>query len=269
MEELQENFKKLTLEGSRVMDANEEVEAAYMAELSYCRGAKEEHQNWNRWAPPSEQKDFDCRIRELEVHLPKLVSQKAALIKAVSIKKDTEQEPISVCSSAPVATIKLKATALPKFASNQRDYYRWRKEWEALQKQGEPTGSKEVKKFQLLDSLDEKVARDLRLSTYSSSDEIFRVLENHLALEILEELQATPPVRSGHPRRIIELIQSVEKALYDLNELGNADAIKNPLVIKSIESKLPETRRKTGSPMLLTRETLLTTRTASTSSSCS
>ncbi|XP_049897103.1 uncharacterized protein LOC126388200 [Epinephelus moara] len=212
--------------------------------------AKEAHQNWNRWAPPAEQKNFDWRIRALEMHFPELVSQKAALIKAASIKTDTGQEPISVRSLAPVAAIKLKATALPKFAGNQRDYYRWRKEWEALQKQGEPTGSKEVKKFQLLDSLDEKVARDLRLSSYSSSDEIFRVLENRfgnqatIALKIVEELQATPPVRSSHPRRIIELIQTVEKALYDLNELGNADAIKNPLVTKSIEGKLPETLRK-------------------------
>lgn len=32
MEELQENFKMLTLEGYRVMEANEEVEAAYKAE---------------------------------------------------------------------------------------------------------------------------------------------------------------------------------------------------------------------------------------------
>lgn len=101
------------------------------------------------------------------------MSQKAAIIRAVNIKTDTGQEPSSIRNLAPVETIKLKATALPKFAGNQRDYYRWRKEWEALQKQGELTGSKEVKKFQLLDSLDEKVAIDLRLSTYSSTDEIF------------------------------------------------------------------------------------------------
>ncbi|KAI3375787.1 hypothetical protein L3Q82_004076 [Scortum barcoo] len=92
--------------------------------------------------------------------------------------------------------------------------------------------------------------KDLRLSTYSSSDEIFQVLDNRfgnqatIALEIVEELQATPPVRSGQPRKIIELIQALEKALFDLNELGNADAIKNPLVTKSIESKLPETLKK-------------------------
>lgn len=31
MEELQENFKKLILEGSRVLEANEEMVAAYIA----------------------------------------------------------------------------------------------------------------------------------------------------------------------------------------------------------------------------------------------
>lgn len=328
IEELKENFKKLTLESSRVMEANEEMEAAYMAESDaataeelgdllkadlektekYCEQktkevrlliqetlwdvygekelslalhiaesecknvsstqldvtleayefmlthlekfvlkAKEAHQNWNRWAPPAVQRDFNGRLRELEVHLPQLVSRKAAFIKAAMIKTDTEEEPPG---RRAVAAIKLKATALPKFAGNQRGYYRWRQEWEALQKQGEPTGSKEVKKFQLLVSLDEKVARELCLSTYNSSDEIIRVLENRfgnqatIALEIVEELQATPPVRSGQPRKVIELIQIVEKALYDLSELDNADAIKNPIVTKSIEGKLPETLKK-------------------------
>jgi len=36
------------------------------------------------------------------------------------------------------------------------------------------------------------------------------------------------------------LIQAVEKALADLTELANTGAIKNPLVIKTIESKLPD-----------------------------
>lgn len=73
-----------------------------------------------------------------------------------------------------------------------------------------------------------------------------RSLENRfgnqatIAVEIIEKLQANPPVRSSHPRKIIELIQAMEKALYDLNELGNADARKNPLVTKSIENKLPD-----------------------------
>lgn len=95
----------------------------------------------------------------------------------------------------------IKLKALPKFTGNQRDYYRWRIEWEALQKQGELTVSKVVKKFSL-DSLDEKVTRGLHLSSYSSAEEIFRVLENqwgnqaNIALDIIEELQAIPP---AHP----------------------------------------------------------------------
>lgn len=334
VEELQDNFKRLTAEGAKVMDANEELEAAYIAQgkgteaegapelsdqqradiektekeceqklkevkhlvqetlwascgereltlalkaaeaecenvsstqpdtpleaydfmlrhlESLVHKAKEAHQTWNRWAPRAEKQDFNRRLTELETLLPKLVSRKAALIGAASIKEDSNRVPVTAHSAAPVAAIKLKATALPKFTGSQREYYRWRKEWEALQKQGEPTGSKEVKKFQLLDSLDERVAKDLRLSTYTSADEIFRVLENRygnqatIAIEIVEELQAIPPVRGNHPRRIVELIQAVEKALYDLNELSNADAIKNPLVIKSIESKLPESLKK-------------------------
>lgn len=129
-------------------------------------------------------------------------------------------------------------------------FHRWKKDWEVLQSKGEPTGSKEVKKFQLLDSLEEKVARDLRLSTYGSADEIFRVLENRfgnraaIALEIVKELQSMPPVKSQQPRKIVELIQVVEKALHDLSELGDTGAIKNPLVIKSIETKLPESLKK-------------------------
>ncbi|XP_037107945.1 uncharacterized protein LOC119123166 [Syngnathus acus] len=182
-EDLKENFKKLTLESSRVMDANEDMKAAYMAEAhltivedldvqlktdleetekdyrtleSYefmlthleklVLKAKEAHQNWNRWAPPTEQRDFDDRLRQLEVHLPQLVSRKAAFIKAAKMKSDADNEELP--SRRPVAVIKLKATALPKFAGNQRGYYRWRQEWEALQKQGEPTGSKEMTSFE-------------------------------------------------------------------------------------------------------------------------
>ncbi|KAF7643681.1 hypothetical protein LDENG_00235390 [Lucifuga dentata] len=53
-----------------------------------------------------------------------------------------------------------------------------------------------------------------------------------------------PAVKSHQPRKIVELIQIVEKALQDLNDLGDTGAIKNPLVTKSIESKLPETLKK-------------------------
>ncbi len=51
-----------------------------------------------------------------------------------------------------------------------------------LQKQGEPTGSKEVKKVQLLDSLDEKIVRELRLTTHNTADDIICVLENRYGI---------------------------------------------------------------------------------------
>lgn len=80
--------------------------------------------------------------------------------------------------------------------------------------------------------------------------DIFCVLENRfgnktiIAIEIVEELQNTPAIRSHQPKRIIELIQTVEKALSDLSDLDEVGAIKNPLVIKSIESKLPDVLKK-------------------------
>lgn len=91
-------------------------------------------------------------------------------------------------------TIKLKPTALPKFSGSKRDFHRWRRDWESLQAQGEPTGSKEVKKIHLLDSLDDEIKKDFHLSTYNTADDILRVLENRygnrtaIAIEIVEDL---------------------------------------------------------------------------------
>lgn len=53
-----------------------------------------------------------------------------------------------------------------------------------------------------------------------------------------------PVFRTNQPRKVINLIQTVEKALADLTELGNTGAIKNPLVTKSKESKLHDTVKK-------------------------
>ncbi|KAJ8260443.1 hypothetical protein GJAV_G00182210 [Gymnothorax javanicus] len=92
--------------------------------------------------------------------------------------------------------------------------------------------------------------RDLRLMTYNTADDIFCVLENWfgsqtaIAIEIVEELQRLPAVKSHQPRKIVELIQAVEKALEDLSGLGDTGALKNPLVTKSVESKLPDALKK-------------------------
>lgn len=79
---------------------------------------------------------------------------------------------------------------------------------------------------------------------------MFRVLENRygnkstISLEIIEDLEKIPALKSNQPRKTIDLIQSVEKALSDLTELGNMGALNNPLVIKSIESRLPVSMKK-------------------------
>ncbi|XP_049606772.1 uncharacterized protein [Syngnathus scovelli] len=218
----------------------------YMERL--IKRAKELHTQWKCWAPPAEQKDFQLRVRELESIIPKLMSRKAWFIGAKA-KEDVERSVSAASISYPTA-IRLKPTPLPEFTGIRRDFHRWKRDWEALQRQGEPTGSKEVKKFQLLDSLDEKIMRDLRLMTYNTADDIFRVLENRfgsqiaIAIEIVEELQRLPAVRGNQPKKVVELIQAVGKALQDLSDLGETDALKNPLVTKSIESKLPDALNK-------------------------
>lgn len=104
----------------------------------------------------------------------------------------------------------------------------------------------EDKKIQLVDSIDDKIAKELRLSSYNTAADIFRVLEKWygnkitIAIEIVEELDRIPAVRGNQPRRVTELIQTVEKSLADFTDLGNIGVINNPLVTKSIENKLPE-----------------------------
>ncbi len=92
----------------------------------------------------------------------------------------------------------------------------------SLQKQGEPPGSAEVKKIQLLDSIDDIIGRDLRMSSYNTAEDGFRVLHNRygnkvtIAMELIEELERIYAVKGNQPRKVIELIQIVEKALSDL-----------------------------------------------------
>ncbi|KAK7933354.1 hypothetical protein WMY93_004250 [Mugilogobius chulae] len=208
--------------------------------------AKEAYDQWSRWAPAQEKKDLQGRMKGLEVGSAKLVSRKATLIQS-KVEQVVNQV---ATTSFQTPTIKLRPTALPRFDGCRRNFHSWKKDWQALQAQGEPTGSQEVRKFQLLDSLEEKVQRDLRLSTCGTAEEIFRLLENRfgnktaIALEIVEELQAMPSVKGHQPKKIIELIRVVEKALSDLSELGDTGALKNPLMTKSLESKLPEVLKK-------------------------
>ncbi len=50
-------------------------------------------------------------------------------------------------------------------------------------------------------------------------------------MEIIEELERIPALKGHQLRKVIDLIQTFEKALSDLTDLGNTGAIKNPLII--------------------------------------
>ncbi|CAI5670371.1 unnamed protein product [Oreochromis niloticus] len=51
-------------------------------------------------------------------------------------------------------------------------------------------------------------------------------------------------MRNNKPREALQLIQAVERALLDLIDLGCEDAIKNQLVIRSLECKLPDSMKE-------------------------
>ena len=146
--------------------------------------------------------------------------------------------------------IALAPLSLPKFTGDRRSYWRWKSNWGTLQALAEPTGSPECRLFHLLDSIVDAVKRELRLSHCRSADEVFRVLEDcygdmsQIADDIVLELQELPAVRNNQPREALQLIQAVERALLDLIDLGCEDAIKNQLVIRSLESKLPDSMKE-------------------------
>lgn len=77
-------------------------------------------------------------------------------------------------------------------------------------------GRAEVRKFQLHNSAGEKIWKDLRLSSYNSTDGIFRVFQNNywnkpaIALERVREVERLPPFKWHHPRRAIEGFGTIE-----------------------------------------------------------
>ncbi|KAL0165741.1 hypothetical protein M9458_037585, partial [Cirrhinus mrigala] len=146
--------------------------------------------------------------------------------------------------------IRLTPISLPKFSGDRRGYWRWKAEWESIQAQAEPTGSRECKKLHLLDSISESVKSDLRLLHCRDANDIFRELEDRYgdkaqtAEEIVLELQLRPAVKNHQPRETLELILAVERAVLDLTDLGCEDAVRNQLVIRSLEGKLPDVMKR-------------------------
>ncbi|XP_076129224.1 uncharacterized protein LOC143110221 [Alosa pseudoharengus] len=146
--------------------------------------------------------------------------------------------------------ISLERTRLPTFSGDMTDYYRWKAEWEELEQLGNPQRTAGVTRFHLLASLSDRVKKDLVLSSCASADEMFRRLDNRfgnkakIILKISEEVQGLPPVKGDNPRKAIELIQAVERALSNLVILGEEEVIKNRWVAQSLESKLPSSLKE-------------------------
>ncbi|XP_077457750.1 uncharacterized protein LOC144074933 [Stigmatopora argus] len=204
---------------------------------------------WEKWIPEEAKATLDRRLGNLRKQ--KVIFDERKAEHLVVLRSEGEGMREGTLQTKPAAQpalqpiLKIKATSLPKFYGSKRDFHPWKKAWESLQKQGEPTGSTEDRRLQLLESVDGRICRDLRLSTYQTAEDIFRMLENRfgnktkIAMEIVRDLDKIPILTSDQPRKVMDMIRTIEKALNDLIAL-NTEAIKNPLVINSIESKLPD-----------------------------
>lgn len=146
--------------------------------------------------------------------------------------------------------ISLERTRLPIFSGNMTDYYQWKAEWTELETLGNPLRTAGVTRFHLLASLTEKVKRDLVLSSCVTVEEMVKRLDHRfgnkakIVLKIAEEVESLPAVRGNNPRKTIELIQAVERALSNLVILGEEDIVKNRLVAQSLERKLPSSLKE-------------------------
>ncbi len=107
---------------------------------------------WEKWIPTTEINNFESSVRKLKEFSNELESRKAEFAWARMASEDAQASDTSMREkldmTVPAAQIMplvtIKPTSLPKFSCNKRDYYRWKRDWENLQRQGEPTGSAEV-----------------------------------------------------------------------------------------------------------------------------
>nr|XP_057947594.1 uncharacterized protein LOC131141648 [Doryrhamphus excisus] len=189
---------------------------------------------WEQWIPADQLQDFNRRIRKIKSTKQRM-EFKAVRVIAPQIRTLTRG---NLMQPPATQSGKMNATGLPIFNGGSRDFYRWKQDWESLQRQGNPSGSSEAVKAQLIESIDEKIIKDLSLRSYSTDKDIFRALESKygnksaINLDLLKKLQDLPPVEGNDPRQISELLTNIEKALIDLAE--------NSLTIRTVESKLPK-----------------------------
>lgn len=174
---------------------------------------------WERWMPVELKDELDGRVKDLKASNYRLELMKAEFTTArVVAEQGTGVRQVPFLTT-PTPIVIIKPIILPIFSGSKREYHQWRKDWESLQKQVKPSRSAEVKKIQLLESVDDKISKDLRLSTYATANDMFRVLENRygnkstITVEILEDLDKMPHVNGNQPRKAIDLIQSHEEPI--------------------------------------------------------
>ncbi len=141
---------------------------------------------WEKWTPDAERNVLEGRIRTLKENTCDLEVRKGEFARVRRGPEDVSvaypsigtMPNVTPFSAQAKPVVRFRPASFPVFDGSKRDFYRWRKDWESLQQQGEPSGSVEVKKIQLLDSIDGRIVKDLRLSSYNNAEDIFRVLTN-------------------------------------------------------------------------------------------
>lgn len=111
---------------------------------------------WEMWIPAEEKPDLGSRVKNLQLMNNKLEAKKATFAIAQRVAKEEKSARMAAASVSAAAAsqataqttpiVRIKPTSLPRFDGCKREFYRWKRDWESLQKQGEPTGSVEVKK---------------------------------------------------------------------------------------------------------------------------
>lgn len=127
---------------------------------------------WETWIPATNVDDLCRQSKDLKVsHIPVEI-KKAEFVRARRIAEEKRPAVPVIPGQGLMPVVWLKPAQLPVFSGCKRDFHHWKVDWQSLQRQGEPTGSPEMRKIQLLNSVDDKIVKELRLSTYSTAEDV-------------------------------------------------------------------------------------------------
>lgn len=135
--------------------------SAYEVQLSFVetviQDSTKSFVTWEIWIPVEERDNIEDRIKQIKLMKNKLQARKSQFAIAQTIaeeksKSDAAQSDLTPLPilAPPAPIVKIRPICLPKFHGCKRNFHRWRKDWESLQKQGEPSGSVEVEKVSVV-----------------------------------------------------------------------------------------------------------------------